>query len=361
MGRMTPTAASGTGTEVLTDRWRRVLADERSTRIALADGEDARAVGAALRLHADGDLTPILVGRPDEVARAARSTGVELPSDLEVIDPSDGAHSGEYQEAIGRLPASKNLSSEEILRLAQDPVVVAALMVRLGNANAAVAGSSRPTADVVRVGLQVIGLASGIRTVSSCFLMSIRPGHTLGYGDCVVLPLPTEDQLADVAISTSATYARFTGEEPLVAMLSFSTKGSASHESLNRVRGALEIVRHRAPSLAIDGELQFDAAYVPAVAAVKAPGSTIAGRANVFIFPDLQAGNIGYKITERLCGATALGPILQGLAAPLNDLSRGCSVDDIATTALLSAVQSIEQRRQIPDTAARTSIESSNL
>lgn len=325
----------------LVERWGRRLAG-KGLRVGLADGEDARCVQAALRLHRQGLIAPVLIGRPVEVDRAARSVGSALPSDLPVVDSALGARNEEYVDTLANLLAHKAPTREQILKLATDPVWVAALMVRLGQVEAAVAGSSRPTADVVRAGLRVVGLAAGARVVSSCFLMALESGRTVGYGDCAVLPMPSEDQLADVAISTAATYTELTGERPLVAMLSFSTKGSASHESVDRVRRAVDLVHRRAPGLAVDGELQFDAAYVPAVADTKAPRSSVAGRANVFIFPDLQAGNIAYKITERVGGAVALGPVLQGLAAPLNDLSRGCSVNDIATMALIGAAQAAE-------------------
>ncbi|EMY34236.1 phosphate acetyltransferase, partial [Arthrobacter crystallopoietes BAB-32] len=201
-------------------------------------------------------------------------------------------------------------------------------------------GANRPTADVLRAALRVAGTDPDAHCVSSSFLMSLPDGRRFGYGDCAVLPEPDPEQLAEIAISTSRTFEALTGEEPKVAMLSFSTKGSADHASVQLVRQATERVRERAPGLSVDGELQFDAALLKSVGDHKAPDSDVAGCANVFIFPNLAAGNIGYKITQRLAGAEAYGPILQGLALPVNDLSRGCSASDIVNVALISIMQS---------------------
>ena len=220
-----------------------------------------------------------------------------------------------------------------------DPLHVAALMVAAGEADACVGGASRPTADVVRAALFCIGPAPGVEIISSCFVLVLPDGTAVTYGDCGVIPEPDPGQLASIAISTAATHEALVDETARVAMLSYSTKGSAGGSRVERVRSATEIVRDRAPSLAIDGELQFDAAWDRQVAAAKAPGSEVAGRANVFIFPDLDSGNIAYKITERLGGARAYGPLLQGTARVIHDLSRGCHEDDIVAVAVIAACQ----------------------
>lgn len=312
--------------------------DGRSPRVALADGSDVRAVAAAGWLAQHSSIRPVLIRpapRRDDAASTHDIAGVEtwftddLAKDPVVLaalrNRSDGATRDEH----------------EVAALADDPVYLAAASVAAGRAAACVAGASRPTADVLRAALKVIGLAHGASTVSSSFLMVFPDGRRMAYGDCAVLPTPDQGQLAQIAVDTARTFRELSGEDPVVAMLSFSTKGSAQHHEVDLVRGATAMAQKLAPDLLVDGELQFDAATVEAVGRSKAPGSAVAGRANVLIFPTLSAGNIGYKMTERLGGAAAFGPILQGLAAPMNDLSRGCSASDIVSVALLSAIQSL--------------------
>ena len=223
-----------------------------------------------------------------------------------------------------------------------DPLIAAALLVKGGKADAAVAGATRSTAEVLKTGFQILGVSPEVEVVSSSFLMVLPNGINLAYGDCAVLPEPNSEQLCSIAISTASTYKTLTGEEPRVAMLSFSTHGSANHPKVIKVRDAVSLIRECDPKLLVDGELQFDAAWVPEIAASKAPDSSLEGKANVFIFPDLDSANIAYKITERLAGARAIGPLLQGLDGIFHDLSRGCSTQDIVDLAVISALQSMK-------------------
>lgn len=307
-------------------------------RVVLTDGADPRVVAAAERLAAEGGVTPILLADPAEVAAAVELAGVALPSSVEVlaveaaIEISSLRH--ELDDALGRWRPPPGVAA--VCR--RDPLYLGAAAVRCGYAHACVAGATRSSADVLRAALTVIGMADDARWVTSSFLMALEDGRLMSFGDCAVIPEPDSSQLAEIAMATSATYARLTDAEPVVALLSFSTKGSAEDRRVTVVREAVEIVSKRSPDLLLDGELQADAALDAAVAEVKAPGSPVAGRANVLIFPNLDAGNIAYKLTQRLARAQAVGPLLQGLSAPMNDLSRGCSAGDITAVSLASAV-----------------------
>lgn len=322
-------------------QWRARVAERPGRRVVLADGQDPRVVKAAAELAAAG-VAPVLVGEPRAVQRTAGDHGIVLSTAVEVV-PAAKLRSSAAGEALAERAALQ--PAGRAAGWLEDPLFLAVAAVRAGLADACVAGATRPTADVLRAALRVAGTDAGARCVSSSFLMNLPDGRSFGYGDCAVLPEPDPEQLAEVAISTSRTFAALTGEEPKVAMLSFSTKGSADHASVERVREATARVRERAPGLSVDGELQFDAALLKSVGDHKAPESEVAGCANVFVFPNLAAGNIGYKITERLAGAEAYGPILQGLALPVNDLSRGCSATDIVNVALISVLQSIPDHR----------------
>ena len=295
------------GLDPVDERWRAAARAAR-VRVVLADGADERAAAAAARLEAEGLAEVVLV----HAAAPFRSAAVRAQ-----------AEASAWRERIDL----------------DDPLHVAALMVAAGDAGACVAGASRPTPDVVRAALFCVGTAPGVDLISSSFMFVLPDGTVLTYGDCGVVPEPDAGQLASIAIASAATHEQLAGDEPRVAMLSYSTKGSAGGPGVELVRTATGLVRSRAPGLAVDGELQFDAAWVPEVAATKAPGSPVAGRANVFVFPDLSSGNIAYKITQRLAGARAFGPLLQGTAGVIHDLSRGCSVDDIVTVATIAACQ----------------------
>lgn len=319
--------------------WVEALAG-RQVRVLLADGDDARAVEAAEWLARHTSLRPVLLRQEATAGKSSPAEGVEQ------LTVARLAQEPAVLDALDRRPDGSERDPAESAALAQDPLSLAAALLASGGVDACVGGAARPTRDVIRAGLKVIGLAEGVSTVSSCVLLVLPDGRRIAYGDCAVLAVPDERQLADIALATAATYLETTGQEPVVAMLSFSTLGSAEHPEVDRVRAATALARARRPDLLIDGELQFDAAMLESVASTKAVGSPVAGRANVLIFPNLDAGNIGYKITERLAGAAAIGPILQGLDAPLNDLSRGCSSQDIAAVALVSALQAVAREER---------------
>lgn len=319
--------------------WRTVLAG-RNVRVALADGEDPRVIAAAVRLTESGTVVPYLVGRRTVIQDVVTRSGIRPPRDSLIVDTASTDRVAQLA-AVLRSALPSRFTQAQISELLGDPLYVATALLRTNAVDACVGGASRPTAEVLRAGLRMIGTAPGSRTVSSCFLMALPTGQLVAYGDCAVIPMPDDQQLAEIGVATALTYRSLTGVEPVVAMLSFSTMGSATHAEVDKVRRAAEIARRLRPALPIEGELQFDTAFVAEIGARKAPGSLVAGRANVLIFPNLDAGNIGYKITQRIGGAAALGPILQGLAQPINDLSRGCSVDDIEFVALASAVQAV--------------------
>ncbi|MDD2925729.1 phosphate acetyltransferase [Rhodoferax sp.] len=321
-------------------------------RVVFPDALDARVIEAACQLNRCGWARPTLLANPMALRDHCTLNGIGYGG-LRVIDPANAPKIDLYVASLReRRP---EMSDEDARAKLTDPLWHAAMMLVNGDTDYCIAGNLSSTASVLRAALRVIGLSEGNKTLSSMFFM-LPPdrSHVFGFADCGVVPKPTVEQLADIAISTAETFANVTGEQPRVAMLSFSTLGSAQHASAELVAQATALAKSRRPDLLIDGELQFDAAFVPAVAARKAPDSPVAGKANVFIFPSLSEGNIAYKIAERLGSYTALGPMIQGLRLPMHDLSRGCSANDIVQVSLL-AMKMAPKSHLPPATAVKAS------
>ena len=321
-------------------------AKARQKRLVLPESEDDRMILAAeklLKTQLASRLT--LLGDPAEIQAQAERLKVSLKG-AEIINPATDSDREAYISIYAHLRRHKGVSHEEAAATLQNRLFYAAMMLREDRADAVVAGAWNTTGDVLRAAIQVVGTPPGVQTVSSAFVM-IMPERKWGadgvlfFSDCAVLPDPNPQQLADIAISTAATCRALTGAEPKVALLSFSTQGSAHHPLVEKVRQAVQILKTRSVDFEFDGELQLDAAMIDSVARSKAPGSVVAGKANCLIFPDLNAGNIGYKLTQRFGNAQALGPVIQGLAKPYNDLSRGCSVDDIVMTAAFAILNAV--------------------
>ncbi len=323
------------------------LAANNVKTIALSEGEDPRMVAAARRLVDQKLARPVLLGRPDKIAEAAGKAGVSLDG-IATLDATQGPRLAEFAKLYYEKRKAKGLTEDQAAEAVRDPLWYGAWMLETGEVDGFVAGAVNSTANVFRAGLQVIGMAPGIKTASSCFLMVV-PDCEYGaqgafiYSDCGLLPFPDAAQLADIAVASNTMAKALLQTTPYLALLSFSTMGSAEHPNLDKVKDARRIIKETHPEIHVDGELQADAALIPAIGSSKAPGSPVAGKANVLIFPDLNAGNIAYKLTERLAKATAIGPLPQGFAKPFSDLSRGCNADDIVIAAAIVSVQAAER------------------
>lgn len=309
--------------------------------IVLPEGEETRNAQAAAIIAREGLAKLTLLGNPEKVREAANGASLD---GIEIIDPATSDKCAAYANMLYELRKAKGMTPEQAAELVKDPMYYGVMMVKMGDADGLVSGAIHSTGDMLRPALQIIKSKPGIKTVSSCFLMEC-PNKAYGddgvmvFADCAVNIDPDAEQLASIALGAADSARALAGIEPRVAMLSFSTKGSAKHDLVTKVQEATRIAKELDPGLMLDGELQLDAAIVESVGQLKAPGSPVAGKANVLVFPGLEAGNIGYKLVQRLAGAEAYGPILQGIAKPCNDLSRGCSVDDIVATVAITAAQ----------------------
>ena len=319
-------------------------AKKHNKRIVLPEGTEERTIQAADIAIEEGLAQIILIGAPAEILALAAKKGLKNLSKAKIVDPKSHEKKDHYIDLMVELRKHKGLTREEASRLIEDPLYLGVLMIKNGDADGEVSGADHSTGDVLRPAFHYVKTAPGISVVSGAFIM-ILPDKSFGedgvliYADGAVHPDPTDKELAGIAIATAHTARAIAGFEPRIAMLSFSTKGSASHELVDKVVSATRIAKEMAPDLMIDGELQADAALIEAIGQKKAPGSKIAGKANVLIFPNLDCGNIAYKLTQRLAHAEAIGPVLQGMAAPINDLSRGCSVSDIVSMIAITANQ----------------------
>lgn len=319
------------------------MAQNNKKRIVLAEGEEERNLKACEKILKNSLADIVLIGNKNVIGKKTQTLGIDI-SGADIEDPETSKKLSAYADAFYELRKKKGMTPEKADKIVRDPLYFGTMMVKMNDADGMVSGAIHTTGDLLRPGLQIIKTAPNVSVVSSFFIMAV-PACNYGdkgmllFSDCAVNPDPTAEQLASIAISTAETAKKLCKIDPKVAMLSFSTMGSASHDLVDKVRKATEIAKEMRPDIEIDGELQLDAAIVQKVADLKAPKSTVAGKANVLIFPDLQSGNIGYKLVQRFANAEAIGPICQGFAKPINDLSRGCSDNDIVNVAALTAVQ----------------------
>ena len=322
----------------------REKAKKSPKRIVLPEGEEERTIKATSEILKEDIAEIILLGKETKIKDKAQSLKVDIGK-VRIIEPEKSEKLNDYVNTYCEIRKEKGISKDEALSVMKEPLFYGTMMVKKGEADGSVSGAVHTTAETIGPALQIIKTAIGVKKASSSFLMILKDekfgeNGTLIFADCAILPNPNEEELADIAIASARTAKDLMGCEPRVAMLSFSTKGSASHKLVDKVVKATEIVKKKAPGLLVDGELQADAALIPKVASQKTLKSSIAGKANVLIFPDLNSANIGYKLVQRLAGAQAIGPILQGLAKPVNDLSRGCSVEDIVNLVAITSLQS---------------------
>ena len=312
--------------------------------IVLPEGSEERTLKAADIILREKIARIILIGKKEIIISSAEKNGLKNISEAMIVDPENYERRQEFADILYGLRKSKGMTPEQAYRLIADPLYLGVMMIKMGMADGEVAGAIHATGDVLRPAFQIVKTLPGVSVVSGAFFMIFKEVHwgdsgVMVFADCAVNPDPTDKQLAEIAVMSARTAQSIAGMEPRVAMLSFSTKGSAMHTLVDKVVNATHMARELEPALVIDGELQADAAIIEKVGALKCPGSPVAGKANVLVFPDLQSGNIAYKLVQRLAGAEAVGPVLQGMAAPINDLSRGCSVDDIVNLVAITANQ----------------------